>query len=198
MSGVNEKFRILRVCVEDQAPVPSVVVVSSALRNDGASYVATGLARAFAESRHRTLLIDANGNDTGAMDGLAGIQTPRLSVRAMFGEDTKQDVGATLDALRKEFDVVIVDAPPVPGSSLALSLARASDGVILAVRLGRRISEADNEMMRLLSERRILGVVPTGRPEQSSSPARVRVPQPVAEMFERLLGPARRAAKGLR
>ncbi len=198
MLELKEDFRILRVRVEDQAPIPSVVVVSSALRGDGASYVASGLARAFAEFRHRTLLIDAHGNDAGAMDELGGATTPRLSVRAMFSEDATENVATTLESLRAQYDVVVIDAPPLPNSSLALSLARASDGVILAVRLGRRKSTADAEMMRLLTDRRILGVVTTNRQSRPNAPVRTFVPQPVAEMFNRLLAPARRAAKTLR
>jgi Mrp family chromosome partitioning ATPase len=202
MLEVNETFRILRVRVEDQAPIPSVVVVSSALRGDGASYVATGLARAFAEFRHRTLLIDAHGGDAGAIEELGGATAPRLSVRAMFGEDATENVAQTLAALRNEYDCVIIDAPPLPQSSLALALARASDGVILAVRLGRRKSPADLEMMRLLSERRILGVVPTNRPSRPAAPGRSFMPQPVVEAVERLraqtmraLAPALRAVR---
>jgi Mrp family chromosome partitioning ATPase len=186
MLEVNESFRILRVRVEDQAPIPSVVVVSSALRGDGASYVATGLARAFAEFRHRTLLIDAHGGDAGAIEELDGLTAPRLSVRAMFGEDASENVAKTLAGLRGEYDVVVIDAPPLPQSSLALALARASDGVILAVRLGRRKSQADSEMMRLLSERRILGVVTTNRPSRPGTTVGGFLPQPLAEAGERL------------
>ena len=56
--------------------------------------------------------------------------------------------------------MLVVDAPPVPNSSLALSLAGASDGVIFAVRLGRKQTPADEEMVRVLAGHRILGVVP--------------------------------------
>ena len=195
MLELKEDFRILRVRVEDQAPIPSVVVVSSALRGDGASYVASGLARAFAEFRHRTLLIDAHGNEAGAMDELDGSTTARLSVRAMFSEDATENVATTIESLRAQYDVVVIDAPPLPNSSLALSLARASDGVILAVRLGRRKSTADAEMMRLLTDRRILGVVTTNRQSRPNEPVRNFVPQPVVQMFDRLLAPARRAVK---
>jgi Mrp family chromosome partitioning ATPase len=190
MQALHESFRILRVRVEDQAPIPSVVVVSSALNGDGASYVAGGLARAFAEFRHRTLLVDAGGRGDHD-DVLGGI--PRLNVRTMFREGTSEDVEAAIAALRENYDVVIVDAPPLPDSSIALSLARASDGVILAVRLGRRKAVADDQMLRLLGDRRILGVVPTNHRNQPTAPSRITVPQSVPEMFTRALAPVRRA-----
>ena len=198
MRQLEESFRILRLRVEDQAPIPSVVVVTSAQRGDGTTYVAGGLARAFAEFRHRTLLIDAHGAESGAVDHFRGEHVARLSVAAMFTNDPNDNVVKTLADLRAQYDVVIVDAPPVPGSSLALSLARAADGVLIAVRIGRRKSGADTEMMHLLAERRILGVVPTGRLSRPETPVHGALPQPVAGMIRRLLKPARRLGKALR
>jgi len=178
MTEVNEGFRILRVRVADQVAMPTIVVVTSALRYDGATYVACGLARACAEFEHRTLLIDAHGNEAGAIEFLRGTETPLLSVRGLFRESANENVAVTLQKLRAEYDVVVVDAPPVPNSSLALSLAGAADGVIFAVQFGRKQTPADEEMVSVLADHRILGVVPN----RASRPvAPVRGTQPLRE-----------------
>ncbi len=177
MTGLNEAFRILRIRIADQVAMPAVILVTSALNNDGATYVACGLARACAEFEHRTLLVDAHGNDAGAIEFLSGTETPLLSVRGLFRESASENVAATLRKLRTEFDMIVIDAPPVPNSSLALSLASASDGVIFAVRLGRKQTAADEEMVRVLADRNILGVVPNRgsrpvQPPQDAPPLR--------------------------
>jgi succinoglycan biosynthesis transport protein ExoP len=194
MNGLNEGFRILRVRVADQVGMPTIVVVTSALSNDGATYVACGLARACAEFEHRTLLVDAHGNEAGAIDFLNGTETPLLSVRGLFRESASDNVDAALRKLRDEFDIIVVDAPPVPNSSLALSLARAADGVIFAVRLGRKQTPADEEMVRVLAGRQILGVVPN----RASRPVRqLRGTLPLREAggFEGLVSRRRPAGK---
>jgi Mrp family chromosome partitioning ATPase len=192
--GLNEGFRILRVRVADQVGMPTIVVVTSALSNDGATYVACGLARACAEFEHRTLLIDAHGNEAGAIDFLHGTETPQLSVRGLFRESAAENVAATLQKLRGEYDIIIIDAPPVPNSSLALSLAGAADGVIFAVRLGRKQTAADEEMVRVLADRRILGVVPN-RASRPVRPLRGTVPLRETGRFEGLASRRRPAGK---
>jgi Mrp family chromosome partitioning ATPase len=199
MRELNEKFRILRVRLEDQASIPCVVVVSSALPGDGSSHVAAGLARAFAEHQRSTLLIAARGADMAPFDKLMATMTPFLFTKVLFKEGTTDDVAPTLNAFRTQYDVIVVAAPPIPGSSLALSLARSSDGVLLAVRLGRRKANADEEMLRLLADQRIFGVVPTGRSrDRMPVPEGVRVPQRVVDAFERRVAPALRAVRAWR
>jgi polysaccharide biosynthesis transport protein len=196
MTGLNEGFRILRVRVADQVPMPAIVVVTSALSNDGATYVACGLARACAEFEHRTLLVDAHGNEAGAIDFLNGTETPLLSVRGLFRESANENVAEALRKLRADYDVIVVDAPPVPNSSLALSLAGAADGVIFAVRLGRKQTPADEEMVRVLADRRILGVVPN----RASRPVPMVRDLPLREAggFEGLVNRRRSAGKASR
>jgi hypothetical protein len=89
--------------------------------------------------------------------------------------------------------MVVVDAPPIPNSGLALELAESADGVLLAVRLGRRPEAADIELRRLLGEisTRVLGVVPThARRRRDFAP---HAPSPVAAVTDLL--PRRTQAK---
>jgi succinoglycan biosynthesis transport protein ExoP len=184
MRHLEESFRILRVRMEAQVPLPALLIVSGAKRNDGATFVACGLARAFAEAGQRTLLVDANTLHPGVAEELdvpplrpgrgrsdldaRGAEVPRLWIASLvspadgatFGE---ANLGGTLEEMRSTYSVTIVDAPALPESSTALQFAHAADGLLLAVRLGRKPDRADNELKRLLGEEmpRLLGIVPT-------------------------------------
>jgi Mrp family chromosome partitioning ATPase len=182
MQPLEETFRILRVRVEAQAAPPAVLVVSAAKRHDGTTYVACGLARAFAESGKRTLLVDANTPNPGVARQLATAQPrpgrrlvelgaheeiPRLTVSSLIRPADEGPVGegslqSVLDEMRSAYAVTVIDAPPLPASSIALQLAHAANGLLLAVRTGRKTDRADEEVKRLLGKTApLLGIVPT-------------------------------------
>ncbi len=177
MRPLEETFQILRARVEEHAPPSTIVVVSGAQRGDGATYVACGLARAFAAVGHRTLLLDTNATNPAVADELGVSPLPRLSGGAALGARNGEVPQLALAALtgptmhdgrlrdmlvemRETFAVTVIDAAAIPESSMAQQLSRLADGVILAVRSGRRPCEADRETVRLL-ESRLLGIVPT-------------------------------------
>jgi Mrp family chromosome partitioning ATPase len=192
MREVSEAYENLRVRVEARAELPAIVLVSAAQHGDGTTSVACGLARAFAAGGQRTLLIDANpvpagvagelgvsplpplaplAHDFGARNG----EFPRLSLVAAPLEGGAEAAFATLLRESTErFAVTLVDAGPLPASSVAVRVARCADAVILAVRLGRRPSENDREAIELAGQR-FIGVVPTRaravRPAPGEPPA---------------------------
>ena len=84
--------------------------------------------------------------------------------------------------MRTAYDIIIVDAPPVPGSSAALELARAADGVLLAVKSGRRETVDDKETVRLLAGRRLLGVVTTRPQRRQATPVSETNLSPVTDL----------------
>jgi Mrp family chromosome partitioning ATPase len=196
MRPLEENFRILRVRVEAQTEFPALLVVSSAKRSDGVTFVACGLARAFAEAGQRTLLVDANTAHPGVAQELAldpirpgrtttelnarNGEIPRLSVASLVtpaeggvvGDGKLSDL---LDEMRAAYSVTVVDAATLPTSSTALQLAHAADGVLFAVRLGRRIDAADYELRRIATDQsaRVLGVVPTRARLRREARARV-------------------------
>jgi Mrp family chromosome partitioning ATPase len=192
MPSLEEGFRILRVTVEGRLTLPAMIVVSAALSHEGTTYVAQGLARAFAEAGRRTLLLDTSGGDRSSphrrIDG-AGANL----VLAAFDAHERARIVAELRAEgRAQYAAIVVDAPPIPESGLALELAETADGVLLAVRLGRRPEAADIELRRLLGEisTRVLGVVPThARKRRDFAP---HAPSPVAAVTDLI---PRRAAK---
>ncbi|GAC1418359.1 MAG: hypothetical protein NVS3B16_15120 [Vulcanimicrobiaceae bacterium] len=180
MQASEENFRILRVTAESHSALPAVFAVSSALPIDGASFVACGLARAFAEAGHSTLLLEANAQPTvaselgidslGQRNAIAGIGTrvpgvENLSVASLGHSDDayKGNLAALVASARAAYRVVVLATAPIPESGTALELAREANGVVLAVKLGRRPHAADQMVQRLLGENRtrLLGVVPT-------------------------------------
>jgi Mrp family chromosome partitioning ATPase len=182
MHPLEETFRILRVRVEAQAAPPAVLVISAAKRHDGTTYVACGLARAFAEAGKRTLLVDANTAHPGVarelstaqprpgrrlVDLVAHDEIPRLTVSSLIRPADEGPLGEAslhnvLDEMRTAYAVTVIDAAPLPDSSIALQLAHAADGLLLALRLGRKGDRADDEVKRLLGKTApLLGIVPT-------------------------------------
>jgi Mrp family chromosome partitioning ATPase len=158
MDNLDESFRILRVTLETRFTEPAVIVVTSALKSDGAAFVASGLARAFAESGAPTLFVGAaDGNGAHHVAGARpALQCPNLDVVPLAS-------AASLTELRSRYRAIVVDAKPVPADANACEFARRADGVLLAVKLGRRPEAADREVMRLLNSFGcdVVGVVPT-------------------------------------
>ena len=210
MQTLEENFRILRVRVAGDVQAPAVIVVSAALPGDGATFVACGLARAFAEAGQHTVLVDANAANPGvaAELGLSPIapvrgsdlharngEIARLSVASLVGTAGAPQTGsvsALLDAMRARFAVTVIDAGALPSSAAALELARSADGVVLALKLGRRPSGADLEVRRVSEGRggfSLLGIVPTrarGRRALAARPVRLSAPDPLPRLPTRV------------
>jgi Mrp family chromosome partitioning ATPase len=181
MKSVDESFRFLCVRVQHGAVLPSFVAVGSAVRGDGTTYVACGLAQAFAEAGHETLLLDANPRDSNVarelhIPSVAKSTKPErirknLSVASLFGNDERlfedEELQSTVARVRAQYAMTIVDVSAIPGSGAALQIARAADGLLIAVRLGRRRDPADQEMKLLiqagglLGDKTVSGIVPT-------------------------------------
>ena len=87
---------------------------------------------------------------------------------------------AALDAgvvakLRETYAVIVVDAEPMPISTVAYELAREADGVLVAIRLGRKPAPEDRTTMKLLEDcnAKVLGMVPTTPRKNVTAPAAV-------------------------
>ncbi len=206
MHSIEENFRFLRVRVQHEITLPAFVVIGAALSGDGTTYVACGLARAFAEAGHHTLLLDANPRNSGIADelGMRSISDAakpdlidrNLSVASLFESDERvvadDELADVVAGVRLHYAVTIVDAPAIPGSGAALQLARAADGVLVAVRLGRRPGVEDHEMKLLLKPggllggKAVCGIVPT-RTAKRRSP-RPRTPTIAAPALSEVIG----------
>lgn len=170
--------------------VPVVLGVSSPAKGDGKSLVSSNLALAFANAGSRTLLIDGDVRrgtqhttfDTTVtpglveyLNGVAGLDSiirstssenlfliPRGTRRNKAPELLVSDLmGALILAVRRQFDVVIIDSPPLVAGMDAYALGAAAGSMLLVLRpavTDRKLAAAKLEVLDRLPIR-ILGAV---------------------------------------
>lgn len=187
----TEAYRVLRTnLMFSQAAAPRSIVVTSATASEGKTLTAVNLGLTFARGGARVLLIDGDlrrpalhrGFGLRSNPGLAQVlaRVARLpdvirptSTEGLFvlpagsrnvssPEPLPSDrVLELLDTLIRQFDVVIIDAPPTLAAADASILAALAEGVLVVVRSGRtsRI-EAQRAIHQLdIVGARVLGVV---------------------------------------
>jgi succinoglycan biosynthesis transport protein ExoP len=140
---------------------PRLLAVTSIRPGEGKSTLALGLARSAARAGERVLLIDCDlrrrnlsrimgdAEAPGLTDLLAGkADTQRLVYRdglsgfAFMAAGRNQEgrrigdlaVKASTESWRREYDLIVLDAPPVLASADALLLAEMAEGILLCVR----------------------------------------------------------------
>lgn len=157
----GEAYRTLRTSVQflDPDHPLQVLLVTSATPGDGKTTTAVNLAIALAQSGERVVVVDADLRRASVAErlgiegavGLTTVVTRRASLDDAIqrwndllwvlpsGELPpnpseicgSQSLGTVLEELRLQFDVVIVDAPPVLPVTDAVVLATQADGVLL-------------------------------------------------------------------
>jgi len=179
--------------------LPVVLSVSSPAAGDGKSLVASNLALAFASSGTRTLLIDGDVRRGGLHTTFEVPVTPGLVeylasnaglddiVKASPAENlfviprgTRQKrapellvsdlMTALVLAMRRQFDVVIIDSPPLVAGIDAYALGAAAGNMLIVLRPGytnRKLAAAKLEVVDRLPVR-ILGTVLNGVPSGGS------------------------------
>lgn len=144
---------------------PQVIVVTSALPNEGKTTNAINLAIILAETNRRVLLVEGDlrrprlseymdiERSVGLTNLLAG-QVQLEDVVQHWGSDAlsvlpggsippnpsellgSENMAAMVRAARREFDLIVIDAPPILPVTDAAVLSRYADGVILVFRYG--------------------------------------------------------------
>lgn len=170
---------------------PKSVVVTSAVAGEGKTSLSTNLALTCAASGQRVLLIDADlrrpmvheyvglANEVGLVDVLAGrssvseatVELPGADVQVLPSGAVPANPSELLGSARMiellrtaevDYDIVIVDSPPVLPVADALVIGVEVDGVVLVTRLGEttpdKLQEAKASLERVRAN--ILGVVP--------------------------------------
>jgi succinoglycan biosynthesis transport protein ExoP len=166
------------------------ILMTSASPSEGKSTVAAHLAIAHAEQGHKTLLIDGDMRRPSlhklfGVANLVGLSKvlehhtdwhevlikprPDLDLQIMpAGPSTRraadlvgQALPKLLDQAREEFDLVILDAPPLLGFPEPLQMAASVDGVIVVTRAGQTERRAVAAVLNTLGHLRanIVGLV---------------------------------------
>lgn len=194
-SSVSEAYASVRTALQfiREGGSPKVISLTSTRPAEGKSASAYGLARSFSRIGKKTLLIDAdmrrptfesaNGKDGGLMrlltsdDALSAHVQPsghaNLSlVPAGRGQGNAAELlasarlKAVIEEARRDYDIVVIDGPPVIGLSDAPLLASESEATIVVVESGgARIGAVSETINRLRSSNaRIAGVLLTKFP----------------------------------
>lgn len=200
-SHAAEEFRALRsrlLRLREKRAVKSLLV-ASALRKEGRSFVAANLANVLAlQPQCRVLLIDADLRDPRLHFALGTTSTPGLSEYLLQEVDECSVVqrgaggglcfipsgrsisgptellgGGRLESLierfERLFDWIIVDSPPTIPVSDASLIANFCDGVLLVVGSHSTPFDVVRRARQRFSEESLVGVVLNGREAQQSS-----------------------------
>jgi succinoglycan biosynthesis transport protein ExoP len=200
----TQALRALRISLEFAAardPIP-VIVVTSAVPDDSAGWLAANLAVALAQVQHRTLLVDGNleapratpvfaeSGGAGLGEALLGASIDDLvrpgpveGLSVLGAGDVPPNVAELLETRFGEllrgwtvrYDVVVIDAPPVTFSDDARVMA-VGGAALLAVPAGRvapRVLRDAAASLRVVSAR-VAGLVLVG----GDAPARRRKRRP--------------------
>ena len=170
--------------------LPIVLGISSPARGDGKSLVASNLGLAFASAGSRTLLIDGDVRcgaqhstfgtpvTPGLVDYLHGHASVDSIVRSTASENlfliprgtrrnrapellTSELMNSLVHAMRLQFDVVIIDTPPLAAGIDAYALGAAAGSMLIVLRpaqTDRKLAAAKLEVLDRLPIR-ILGAV---------------------------------------
>lgn len=180
----------------DAASPVRVLVVSSSVESEGKSTISANLAQSFAETGRRVLLIDADlrrprlesyldlepsAGLTSVLIGEAGLH----DVTQEWGPDGLEVLasgpippnpnellgGPVMEQLlrtaRQDYEMVVIDTPPILPVADALIVAAVADGAILVVRHGRTTAEQVARSLEMLkaASARVLGSVLSLAPE---------------------------------
>lgn len=171
-----------------------VVQITSATSGCGKSSIAASLSRSLAEMGKRVLLVDADLRRPSLarvfgvqpLNSLAdAIHDPAMRAEAVYPTSVPNldlvptrrcagyheldrlsngDFSGLLDAWKQEYEVVVLDSPPLLGIADAAILSRAADGSVLVARERYCRRDDVNEALRLLRSAggRLLGTVYLG------------------------------------
>jgi capsular exopolysaccharide synthesis family protein len=190
-SPAAEAFRQLRTNLQflNVDDPPKVIMISSAMPQEGKSTLALNLALALAEVGQRVMVVEADlrrPKITKYLDLVGGVGLTNLLAGTADLEDITQEyrgdftviaagpvppnpgellassqMAAIIDKLRSRYDFVLVDVPPLLPVADSSGLAARVDGVVLAVRYGTTRKEQLREAATRLHRvgARTLGVV---------------------------------------
>ncbi len=192
-SGIAEAYRSARTALQFATTegVPRTLLVTSTRPGEGKSTTAMALAQSFTQMGRRTLLVDADlrnpaqhslgvqDNSRGLSNVLAGALPWREAV-VDRGEGLSliasgplppnpaellagPHLATLLEQARGEYDLVLLDSPPVLGLADAPVLGHLADGTLLVIEAGGpRVDHVRDALKRLRASRtRVIGALLT-------------------------------------
>lgn len=190
-SARAEAYRQIRTTLLNAESQPRSIAITSASAGEGKTSVAANLAAVFSRAGHRIALVDADLRrprvaavmEVRAKPGLSDVLARRVSLEEalIILDDGRLAVlpsgtipanpsealggavmGTVLERLKRDYEYVFIDTPPVLPVTDALVVAPMVDGVVLVTRLGRttreRVRRAQAAIRRVNAT--IFGVVP--------------------------------------
>jgi polysaccharide biosynthesis transport protein len=178
-SHLSEAVHGMRIGLELSNARPKVVLITSALPDEGKSTTAMLLAASSASAGKRTVLLDCDLRLRSTSEALQSKHRPGLS-EVLRGKVTIDDVlledpvtkinvipaGAItlntadflmsremadlIESLRSSFDYIVIDGPPLLPVVDALALATIADKILLVVEWGRTPRNSISEAFRVL------------------------------------------------
>ncbi len=163
---LQENFRLIRTNLILNTDSPNlkqqVIMITSAMRQEGKSTVASNLAMSFAQKGEKVLLIDADlrrgrlhrAFGCQAKPGLSDVLRERATLEEAFRPTLRENLtiltcgkhlnsapellgnaafSQLMDSLRQKYDRIILDTPPVLGLAEAGMLQKLSDGVVFVI-----------------------------------------------------------------
>ncbi|MGF1540773.1 MAG: GumC family protein [Pleurocapsa sp.] len=171
---------------------PKVILITSSVPEEGKSTVTANLAAAIAQLGRRVLLVDGDlrrysqhrlwgvDNTIGLKDVLNGdrslaqaISRPMPKLDLLPGGQIDSNPLALIDSpkmtelianCRKEYDLILVDAPPLPVTADVLTLSKQIDGIVFVTRPGiveHESAELAQEALETTGQK-VLGMVING------------------------------------
>lgn len=150
----------------DDGKMPRTLLVTSSAEGEGKSTTAVGLARSLSRLGSRVLLVDGDLRHPslgvmldepagpGFAEALAGVAQPQSVIRNLpeqgfdlvlagtvrenpIGLLAERNLAPVLDQLSANYDIVLIDGPPVMGLADAVILSGSTDGVIVTIEANR-------------------------------------------------------------
>lgn len=170
---VENSIQVLRSQLEARLAAPTVIVVTSAEKNDGKSLTAFSLASSFAKAGYRSIIIDANPSRLrlGHLRPVGDIPVDRIDVAGRAIQNlhggyyeltlasekeahllSRPQIKAVLDQCRQHYDYTIVDCSDFEATGLPALLAKHADAALISAREGRRCTELDSRLVQGVEE----------------------------------------------
>ncbi len=184
-------YETIRTTLQSAMRVPFSVTTTSSRIGDGKTQIAAGTACTFAQAGFKTLLVDANPyapmvSETLGITGVSVLHvleddpfpTPivaqdlpdTISIASfrLLDETTLGELRRFIAAARERYDVVVFDTSDFNGSPFVAACCAATDGVVLAVRYGRRRHLEDRRLIAAIEGAggTVIGSVPTRFPRR--------------------------------